>query len=253
VVFLSVGEHVISINYSGDSNYSTEYAQRSYTVIAALTPTPSMNTSLIVQPQVQGSAPGEGVVFNVLVSPNEGIPPTGAVTLSSPGETGCTATLVNGGGSCTIQFNTPGEKTITATYPLTGQWLGSTASTTHLVNYPTGIVLTFSPSSPSVGQVVQASVVVSVVGGGPAPTGEVSISAGYNEACGDITLVDGRGTCTLIFNSEGERTVEALFIPADNTGIPSFEIFRDCKTSVVLDIYAADVPTPKPTREHGGG
>ena len=217
-----------------------------------MTPTPSIRTELILQAAAEASAPGEDADFNVLVSPSEGIPPTGTVTLSSEGGSGCTASLSNGQGHCAMRFDSPGEWAVTATYPLTAQWLGSTATITHLVNYPTQITLSLTPDSPTAGQAVRVDVVVSVIGGGPAPTGDVSVTYG-SEGCEDITLVEGRGSCSLTFRSTGTVTLEALYVPTDVIGNTTEEIFRISRTTLDLTVRAAAAPPPpEPTQDTSG-
>jgi hypothetical protein len=246
VFFRTAGAHTISVDYAGDGYYYGEYAQRPYTVVAALTPTPITPTNLSISHSPDPSSPGEAVEFRVRVSPSQGPPPTGVVTISSSGEPGCTASLFNGEGMCTIAFTTPGARTLTATYPITGAWVGSTATTTVTVSYPTQITLTISPASPTVGQTVTATVTVSVIDGGSTPTGDVSITYDPGSLCDDFTLVNGSGSCTFKYTSIGEKQVEALYMPTDSQGESTTD-FLFSTTIASLTVRAAVVqPPPEP-------
>jgi hypothetical protein len=252
VVFFSAGDRMLSINYSGDSNYRTEYLQLSYHVDGALTPTPNLYSTLLVSEVTESaSAPGESFEFFVIMNPEADVPPSGAVTLTTDGETGCTIYLSGGEGRCSIQFNSPGLKTIEANYPATGQWMSSTATTTHMVNYPTEISLTFSPVSPTVGQLVQVSAVVSATGSSLTPIGVITIVASNTESCGELTLVNGSASCTFSFGTAGERIVEAIYYPIDSMGVPYTDVFRESKSNPSLTVRLASAPPPSPTQATG--
>ncbi|MBN2387769.1 MAG: Ig-like domain repeat protein [Anaerolineales bacterium] len=252
VVFYSAGDHTITINYSGDSSYHGEYVQRPYTVVASLTPTPNTLTNLsFTSIGPEPSSPGESVEFGVLVSPTAGPAPIGMVTLNSDSqEGGCTANLSNGEGRCTMTFARPGIWRITATYPTNGTWVGSTASILHTVSYATEITITLNNTSPRVGQTVHVTATVSVPNGGPAPTGVLLID--YSTEVLEADLVDGSTSFDLVFHTDGEQTIHALYHPADSTG-QSINDFRASETSLTVTVRIVAAPPPEPTQEPSGG
>ena len=232
------GNRVITADYSGDSHYGSERATYPYFVVAPLTPTPFTQTRItIISHSPDPSSPGESVEFKVRVNalPDVGTYPTGTVTIGSTGETGCTATLSNGEGKCSARFTTPGEKTITADYNGGGGWVGNQYSITHVVSYASQVTLSITPNPPVAGQPVLATVTVSVVNGGPTPTGIVNIEYGGGLSCPETQLVDGSVTCQFVFAEAGEQTIHAYYIPTDSEWQLT-NIFRISEASLDVNV-----------------
>ena len=252
VFFYTAGAHIISIDYNGDGHYYGEYTERPYTVVGDLTPTPETLTSLSLTRLTAEPRPGEAVQFQVRVNAtNSGPIPTGSVTISSNLDSSCSAALSNGEGMCSLTFATPGERTITATYPTNGPWVGSSDSMTLLANYPTQIVLTINPISPLVGQTINGTATVSVVNGGPVPTGVVAVE--YGTAYLETDLVGGSANFTLTFQSAGQETIHAVYAPEDSTRRSTTD-FRASEATTNVTVRAAAVqPPPEPPVDPGGG
>jgi hypothetical protein len=166
-------------------------------------------TSTIPNP----STPGQVVVVSVTVS-GAGLPvPTGTVDITGA-DTNCSLLLAGGSGSCGVIFNTTGHKTLTATY--SGDWfyLFSWGTADHIVTKgSTTVNITADTPDPSVpGQAVEVS--FSVIGGGVAPTGFVSIT-GADIGC-VIALSGGSGSCNVVFITIGDKTLTATYLGDSN-------------------------------------
>jgi hypothetical protein len=154
------------------------------------------------------STPGQVVVVSVTVS-GAGLPaPTGTVDITGA-DTNCSILLAGGIGSCSVVFNTTGHKTLTATY--SGDWKyapssGSLGQTVIKGSTTTTIVLDKpDPSIPT--QSVEVG--FTVIGAGVTPTGIVSIT-GADVNC-SITLSGGAGSCNVVFNTIGDKTLTATY------------------------------------------
>jgi hypothetical protein len=92
----------------------------------------NVTTTTITSDQPDPSAPGASYTVNVQVSSPNGTP-SGTVALSDGAGATCNATLTGGIGSCNLTSTTPGNRTLTATYPLTGAFAGSSDTEPHVV------------------------------------------------------------------------------------------------------------------------
>jgi len=201
VIFNSTGSKSLTATYSGSGSYSGSSSTTSHTVKNAVTTTINADTP-------DPSRPGQTVAVNVTVS-GAGATPTGTVTISGA-DTNCTLTLSSGSGTCSVVFNTTGAKTITATYNGDANYVGSSVDTeSHTVtNGSTTTTITAHTPDPSAPNAL-VTVSVSVLGGGATPTGTVSIG-GADTNCA-ITLVNGTGSCNVIFNTIGSKTLSATY------------------------------------------
>jgi hypothetical protein len=137
--------------------------------------------------------------------------PTGTVAITGA-DTNCTFSLASGSGSCnSVIFNTAGSKTITATYSGDANYNGSSGTASETV-VPAKLVPTVTitgdvpdPSTPGQSVVVG----VSVTSTGATPTGTVAIS-GADTNC-TITLAGGSGSCNVVFNTTGAKTLTANY------------------------------------------
>jgi Flp pilus assembly protein TadG len=215
VTFSSTGTKTLTAVYSGDAYHnpknSTEIHDviidaQTITQITGHTPNPSeINQAVTVSVRVLGMTI-----------------PTGTVEITGA-DTTCTITLSNGVGSCDAVFNSPGPKSITATYSGDADQNPSSTSVGHSVSlWPTVTVITAdNPDPSSTGQTVTVS--VSVTGGATAPTGTVAIT-GADTNC---TITLPAASCDVVFNSTGTKTLIATYsgdgqhAPSDNSAAPA--------------------------------
>ena len=124
----SVGTKTLTATYGGDAEFAPSSAITAHTVNQAATtvtvlsdaPDPSdLGQPYTVQWSVAVTAPGAGT-------------PTGNVTVSAPGTTGCTAPVAVG--HCDAVSTTAGNKTLTVAYAGDANFLASSRTTAHAVN-----------------------------------------------------------------------------------------------------------------------
>ena len=240
VVFNTVGTKTLTATYSGNGNYTGSTGTASHIVSLPLPATTTSITSDAPDP----STPGQSVVVGVIVS-GTGSTPTGTVAISGA-DSNCTVTLSGGAGSCNVVFNTPGSKTITATYSGDGSHGSSSDNEGHTVTSPLPATTTTitddlpNPSNP--GQVV--SLTVSVIGAGTIPTGTVTITGADNPCT--ITLSGGTGTCTVVFSTLGSKTLTANYSGnanyAPSTGTKSHSVVTGQAVSATS--ITSSVPNP---------
>jgi Bacterial Ig-like domain (group 3) len=187
------------------------------------------------------STPGVGVELFVTVT-GTGPIPTGTVNITGT-DTPCNIILVDGFGTCVVNFFSTGSKTIRAYYSGDGIYDPSSASASHrVVRAKTATIITSDIPDPSdIGQevVIQASVISA---GLNIPTGMVVIK-GANSNCA-ITLVDGSGSCSVLFTSAGSKILKATYQgDANNSGSKGAEshfVNRAASTTIIT----ADDPDP---------
>jgi len=203
VVFNTAGAKTITATYNGDANYAGSSTTASETVNPAkLNPTVKI-TGDVPDP----SAPGQTVVVGVTVT-SPGSTPTGTVAITGA-DTNCTITLAGGSGSCNVVFMNTGAKTLTATYSGDSNYNGGTDTESHTVTQgPSTTVIIADAPDPSIpGQSVAVS--ATVTGAGATPTGTVIIT-GADTNC-TITLASGSGSCNVVFNTVGGKTLTATY------------------------------------------
>lgn len=113
--FSTVGNRTLTATYTPDSAFFLG-SSGSVNHSVQLPPTTTTLTTTNAPPYLVGQT----INLNVTVQNAPGgstVTPTGTVTISGQ-SSGCTTpiTLVNGSGTCTVTFSTPGSKTLTATY-----------------------------------------------------------------------------------------------------------------------------------------
>ncbi len=168
----------------------------------------SATTTTITADTPDPSVPGQAVMVSVTVTGSGGVAPTGIVAITGA-DVNCTITLSAGSGSCAATFNTAGSKTLTATYSGDAAHASSSDTESHTVNKgnSTTTITADTPDPSSVGASVMVSVTVS--GAGATPTGLVLIT-GADTTC-FITLSGGSGSCSVIFNTVGSKTLYATY------------------------------------------
>jgi len=201
VVFASTGSKTIKATYAGDTDHTGSSATAAHAVLLNRT-TATIITSHVPDPS-ETNAP-----VNVAVKVSGLITPTGTVNITGA-DTNCTITLTNGVGNCNVIFSSAGAKSITATYSGDTNLDPSSTSTGQSVNLPvTNTSITAHTPDPSLpGQTV--SVTVGVTGGATTATGTVTITGGDTPCT--ITLASGIGSCNVVFNSGGTKTLAATY------------------------------------------
>ncbi len=175
----------------------------------------SATTTTITNDAPDPSLPGSPVAVSVSVT-GSGVTPTGTVAITGA-DTNCTITLSGGVGSCNAVFNTIGNKTLIATYSGDSNYTGSSTTAAHIVStlQASTTTITNDAPDPSIpGAVVGITVTVS--GFGSTPTGTVAIT-GADTNC-TATLSGGTGTCNVVFNTSGPKSVTATYSGNINYG-----------------------------------
>jgi hypothetical protein len=209
LTFATAGARTITATYAGDSNFtgSTSSPAISQTVNQGTTTTTASagpNPSNLGQPVT--------VSFSVTGSTNV-VSPTGSVSVNASTGESCSGGLSGGAGSCALTFSTAGPRTITATYAGDSNFTGSTSSPaiSQTVNHgTTTTTASASPNPSNLGQQVTVSFSVTGLPSSPVPTGSVTVTASTGESCSS-TLSAGTGSCPLIFNTAGPRTITATY------------------------------------------
>ncbi|MCQ8188738.1 Ig-like domain-containing protein [Streptomyces rugosispiralis] len=210
---LSVGTHIVTATYNGDTNFTSSTGTTAVVVIQA-----STTTSVTSAPDP--STPGQPVTFTATVTPiapATGIP-TGTVTFVISGSGGGSFTQPLSGGMATLSLSTlgVGAHTVVAVYSGDASFLPSTGTGTHTVN-PGPAATTTTPMSsvnPSVfGQPVTFT--ATVTPNAPAtgvPTGTVTfVISGSGGGSFTQPLSGGMATFTTSGLGTGSHTVMANY------------------------------------------
>ncbi|NJC95791.1 MAG: hypothetical protein C3F07_17630 [Anaerolineales bacterium] len=201
ITYSTTGTKTITATYSGDDQHLASTDTEGHTVTFATTTT-TITADTPDPSQVNGS-----VNVSVTVSSVWGTP-TGTVSITGA-NTNCTITLTNGSGNCNVNFTSAGTKTLTATYNGDAEHLSSSDTEPHNVLAERVTITTITADTPDPSEVGQSvSVNVSVIGL-TTPTGTVNIT-GADTNC-SITLSNGTGSCNVIFNTLGAKTLTANY------------------------------------------
>jgi len=166
---------------------------------------------------------------------------TGTVTFTSGGSTLCTTgQLSSGSASCSTGVLTQGSYPVTATYPGTADYVGSTASTSFTITKAaTSFTASATPTSASVGNTVQ----LTASGLPSGATGDVIFSAGGSTLCTTGAISSGAASCATGEVPTGSYAVTATYSGDSNyqgaTTTTSFTITSD----PVLVISTAGTPS----------
>ncbi len=112
---------------------------------------PQVTATTITSDAPDPSKPNQAVSVSVTVNGSR-VTPTGTVDISGA-DTNCQITLVGGAGSCTVNFSTPGKKTLTATYNGDAESLTSSDAETHQVT----TTQTYNSSAPQDGWALEST------------------------------------------------------------------------------------------------
>ncbi len=138
----TAGAKTLTATYNGDTNFNVSAASAG----AAHTVNKANTTTTITADTPDPSNPGASVAVSFTVvanSPGSGTP-TGNVTVSD-GVDSCIGTVA--AGTCNITLNTPGLRTLTATYSMDSNFNGSvSAGVPHQVATPPTVAKSFLPT-----------------------------------------------------------------------------------------------------------
>ncbi|MGN6393583.1 MAG: Ig-like domain-containing protein [Gemmatimonadales bacterium] len=210
-----------------------------FTATATAVP-PAATTTTITSDQPDPSRVGDPVTVQVLVTSPAGTP-TGTVTVQD-GNDACPITLANGQGSCTLQLNTAGDRTLTASYAGTGDFAPSSDTKPHSVQPAPqpGLAIVQQPSSAATIGVAFATqpiiqlqmdgqsqalagvqVTADIQDGGGSLTGTTTVTTDPSGRATftDLAVTGDPGTRTLVFRASGYP--EAISAPIDVQAAPS--------------------------------
>jgi len=188
------------------------------------------------------SAPGEGVTVQFTVTSGAGTP-TGSVTVQD-GSDDCTGTLTNGQGSCVIELNTVGSRTLTASYGGATGFAASSTTEPHRVEAPAQPVLAIATqpgSSATAGAPLNPQPVIQLQNGDGSPLATAGVQVSAAIATGGGTLT---GTTTVATDAQGRATFTDLVIngdPGTRTLVFTASGFGNV-TSANIDVQAAPPP-----------
>jgi N-acetylneuraminic acid mutarotase len=167
--------------------------------------------------------------------------PTGFVTVTVNNRLeSCQGMLTNGLGSCGLAINALGTYSLTATYGGNNILLGSSTTESHqVVKANTNTLITAIDPDPSVlGQAITVTFAVTSPFG--MPTGHVTVTASNSLANCSGSLSNATGHCSLILNTAGPYTLNAVYSGDANfnpsTGARSHAVSKvDTTTSIITD------------------
>ena len=227
------GLHNIVGTYSGDSNYAPGSSQPlQQTILSSFSPTTTTMSS-----SLNPSAIGQSVTFSAAVKTVSGVP-TGTVTFYDGATELGSATVVNGGGTKTLNSAAistsalaAGSHNVQAFYSGDNVFSGSTSSVVVQVAqgsaYATTTVLTPSTTSATAGQPITLTTEVTSVSG--TPTGVVQFTDGTSTLA-TVTL-DGTGKAILTTSS---LSVGTHTVAVDYSGDANFGTSASGTVSVVI-------------------
>ncbi len=200
----------LSAQYLGDANYAASGVTTGSLEIDR--GTTHLSLSADPEPSV-----GSTATYLATVSPSTAGGQGGTVAFSdsdSPAEiSDCTNESVNTAtdqASCTsLVYSSTASDTVSASYGGNTNWAGSSAQLSFSVAPGTpGVVMSFSPAEPAVGQTVTVIATISPSDGG----GNVDFTGSYLSGCSSVALSGNAARCTsATLTSTGRWSVEAVY------------------------------------------
>jgi hypothetical protein len=220
------GSYRLSAEYSGPAGDGT-----STSAAQTLTVTPAnTTTSLALSAPTKAYGTEESERLSVVVSPEYGGTPGGAVTVSDGAKTPlCTVTLAaaaaSATGSCVLSATAlaPGRSELTASYAGNGDFARSTSVPAFLAISPTTTTTALSLSAGTVdygdeqSEQVTVAVTSEYVG---KPSGKVTVKSGTRSVC-VATITAGKGTCALAASALAAGTADLSASYAGGGGFAS--------------------------------
>jgi Flp pilus assembly protein TadG len=237
VIFNSGGAKTLTANYNGDTTHATSADTEPHKVRYATTTTITAHTP-------DPATINQAVNVSVTVT-NGGLAFTGTQQVTITGaDSNCTITLNNGTGtgSCNVTFTTTGTKTLTATYAGDTDHTGSSNTASHDVLINKDTITRITGHSPDPSETNQSVTVSVKVVGLTTPTGTVSIT-GADTNC-TITLTGGTGSCSVIFNSAGGKSISAIYSGDANHNTSSTSTGHIVNLPATTTTITAHTPNP---------
>jgi hypothetical protein len=219
------GSYQLTAEYNGAAGDGTSIsAARTLTVTPAAT-----TTSLALSAPAKTYGTEESERLSVVVSPEYGGTPGGAVTVSDGSKTLCTVTLAaaaaSATGSCVLSATAlaPGTSELAARYAGSDDFAASTSVPAFLAISPITTTTVLSPSAGTVdygdeqSERVTVAVTSEYVG---KPSGKVTVKSGSRPVC-VVTIVAGKGTCALAASALAAGTAELSASYAGGGGFAS--------------------------------
>ena len=220
-------------NPSDDTETHSVKQTSTITTITAHTPHPSLvGQTVTVKVDVANANPWGAI-------------PGGSVEITGPDTTGCTIFLSGGTGACNLNFTAAGVKTLTASYIGDTTHSASNDMAIHDVINPEDTITSITSHSPNPSSIGETVTVTFAVTGSATPTGTVTIT-GQDQGCATpVTLSGGTGSCQVIFNSTGDKTLTATYTPDG----PTFNgsqgtVVHSVELSPTTTTITADNPDP---------
>jgi len=234
---LSVGDHPITADYSGDSTYAASTSP-AVTQTVATAGTAASTTSL--SSSVNPSTVGQPVTLVATVA-GTGKAPTGSVSFRDGDATLSVRPLSGGRASLVTSSLGAGPHTLTAAYGGDPTFAASTSTAvSQTVSQPgntatrTAIVSSANPSRS--GQAVTFTATVSSAGG--TPTGSVTFRDG-DTVLSVRPLAGGRSTLTLRTLATGPHSITAVY-----SGSATFAASSSAPVNQSVTMAAAPAPSP---------
>ncbi|MEN1726963.1 MAG: Ig-like domain-containing protein [Pseudomonadota bacterium] len=230
----TAGNKTLTATYAGDANYNGGSSTEDH-VVSQGTPMVSITSDL-----PDPSDLGADYTVQVTIR-GDGVDPTGSVTVSDP-DGNCQITLVNGAGSCALNGQSAGPRTITADYGGDSNYLSGSDTESHTVSTGAAVVdlVSANPSPSDLGQPYTASVTVS--GDGETPSGSVTIDDGLDDC--EITLAAGAGSCALTSSTAGNKTLTASYAGDGNYSAASDTLAHTVNRIAATVTITASNPNP---------
>ena len=230
---LSIGQHMISASWPGDTTYQSVTLLGTHNVIAAptnATITSSQDPALV----------GTNITFTATVTSSYGTP-AGSVALSDGGTALGIINLTNGSGTYSTSGLTVGTHNIGASYAANGNFAAGSASLSQVIQgQPSTTTLTGAPNPASVDGAVNLTATVTAATG--TPTGTVRFYDG-GALLGTATMSGGAAAISTAFTSAGTHNLTANY-SGDASYSPGTGAFAETVNLNPTSMTASALPSP---------